>query len=70
MEAFKFELFDIVSVGHFSIDSISLPGRRLPYIILGGSVAYVSLAAKRLGANVSIISKVGEGFSTSLLVVA
>ncbi|MEM1553218.1 MAG: PfkB family carbohydrate kinase [Candidatus Bathyarchaeia archaeon] len=54
--------FDIVSVGHFSIDSINLPNRRLPYIILGGSVVYVSLSAKRLGANVSIISKVGEDF--------
>jgi sugar/nucleoside kinase (ribokinase family) len=66
-EAFKFELFDIISVGHFSIDSISLPGRRLPYVILGGSVAYVSLAAKRLGANVSIISKVGEDFPQAYL---
>lgn len=66
-EAFKFESFDIVSVGHFSIDSISLPGRRLPYIILGGSVAYVSLAAKRLGANVSIISKVGGDFPQAYL---
>ncbi|MEM2466518.1 MAG: hypothetical protein QXZ47_04400, partial [Candidatus Bathyarchaeia archaeon] len=55
--------FDIISVGHFSIDSIiNLPERRLPYIILGGSVAYVSFSARRLGANVSIISKVGEDF--------
>lgn len=55
-------MFDLVSVGHFCIDSINLPSRHLPYIILGGSVTYVSLAAKRLGANVSLISKVGEDF--------
>jgi sugar/nucleoside kinase (ribokinase family) len=54
--------FDIVSVGHLCIDSISFPNRPLPYIILGGSAAYVSLAARRLGASVSIISKVGGDF--------
>ncbi|MEM1563396.1 MAG: PfkB family carbohydrate kinase [Candidatus Bathyarchaeia archaeon] len=59
--------FDIISVGHFSIDSIKLPNRQLPYVILGGSVAYVSLAAKRLGANVSIISKVGGDFPKAYL---
>ena len=59
--------FEIVSVGHFSIDSINLPNRQLPYIILGGSVAYVSLSARRLGANVSIISKVGEDFPEAYL---
>ncbi|MEM2937348.1 MAG: carbohydrate kinase family protein [Candidatus Bathyarchaeia archaeon] len=55
-------MFDIVSAGHFCIDSIILPSRHAPYIILGGSVTYVSLAAKRLGANVSVISKVGGDF--------
>jgi len=59
--------FDIVSVGHFSIDSINLPNRRLPCVILGGSVTYVSLSAKRLGANVSIISKVGGDFPEAYL---
>jgi sugar/nucleoside kinase (ribokinase family) len=56
------KLFDIVSTGHFCIDSIILPSRHAPYVILGGSVTYVSLAAKRLGANVSVISKVGGDF--------
>ncbi len=60
-------MYDVVSVGHFSIDSINLPNRQLPYIILGGSVAYVSLSAKRLGANVSIISKVGGDFPEAYL---
>jgi sugar/nucleoside kinase (ribokinase family) len=49
-------------VGHFCIDSIILPNRKAPYVILGGSVAYVSLAAKNLGANVSVISKIGSDF--------
>ncbi|MEM3788963.1 MAG: PfkB family carbohydrate kinase [Candidatus Bathyarchaeia archaeon] len=59
--------FDIVAAGHFSIDLISLPNRQLPYNILGGSVTYVSLSAKRLGANVSIISKVGGDFPQAYL---
>lgn len=55
-------MFDIVCVGHFCIDSIILPNRKTPYVILGGSVAYVSLAAKNLGASVSVISKIGIDF--------
>ncbi|MEM3581017.1 MAG: PfkB family carbohydrate kinase [Candidatus Bathyarchaeia archaeon] len=57
----------MVSAGHFCIDLISLPNRQRPYVILGGSVAYVSLSAKRLGANVSIISKVGGDFPEAYL---
>ena len=59
--------FDIVSVGHLCIDSISFSNRQLPYIILGGSAAYVSLAARRLGASVYIISKVGGDFPEAYL---
>ena len=55
-------MFDLVSVGHFSIDSILLPHRKTPFVVLGGSVAYVSLAARRLNARVSVISKVGSDF--------
>ncbi len=55
-------MFDIVSVGHFSIDSIFLPSRPTPFVVLGGSVAYVSLAARRLDSRVAIISKVGDDF--------
>jgi sugar/nucleoside kinase (ribokinase family) len=55
-------LFDVVSVGHFSIDSIFLPSRQTAFIVLGGSVAYVSFAARRLDARVSVISKVGADF--------
>ncbi|MEM3578146.1 MAG: PfkB family carbohydrate kinase [Candidatus Bathyarchaeia archaeon] len=53
---------DVAAVGQFSIDSILLPSNQKPYIILGGSVAYVALSAQRLGANVSVISKVGGDF--------
>jgi sugar/nucleoside kinase (ribokinase family) len=55
-------VFDIVSVGHFSIDSIFLPDRNAPFVVLGGSSAYVSFAARRLDARVSVISKVGNDF--------
>jgi cytidine kinase len=56
------EIFDLSVVGHFSIDSLKLPSRPKPYKVLGGAVAYVSLEARRLGATVSIISRVGKDF--------
>jgi len=52
---------DIAVVGHFSMDSIILPGKQ-PCTILGGAVAYVSLVARVLGASASVISKVGGDF--------
>jgi sugar/nucleoside kinase (ribokinase family) len=60
-------VFDIVSVGHFSIDSIFLPDRNTPFVVLGGSVAYVSFAARRLDARVSVVSKVGSDFPAAYL---
>jgi sugar/nucleoside kinase (ribokinase family) len=60
-------VFDIVSVGHFSIDSIFLPSRNTPFVVLGGSVAYVSFAARRLDARVSVVSKVGSDFPAAYL---
>ena len=60
-------MFDIVSVGHFAIDSIFLPDRNTPFIVLGGSVAYVSFAARRLDATVSVVSKVGGDFPKAYL---
>ncbi|MBC7131094.1 hypothetical protein H5T51_07760 [Candidatus Bathyarchaeota archaeon] len=60
-------MFDISTVGHFCIDSIILPNRKKPCTILGGSVTYTSLAAARLGASVSIISKVGSDFPKAYL---
>lgn len=55
-------MFDIVTVGHFTVDSIFLPDRQVPFVVLGGSAAYVSFAARRLDARVSVISKVGGDF--------
>jgi sugar/nucleoside kinase (ribokinase family) len=55
-------VFDIVPAGHFAIDSILLPDRKAPFVVLGGSVTYVSLAARRLDARVSVVSKVGSDF--------
>jgi sugar/nucleoside kinase (ribokinase family) len=60
-------VFDIVSIGHFAIDSIFLPDRSTPFIVLGGSVAYVSFAARRLDATVSVVSKVGGDFPKAYL---
>ncbi|MEM3703720.1 MAG: hypothetical protein QXX79_04815 [Candidatus Bathyarchaeia archaeon] len=60
-------MFDIVLAGHFCIDSIFLPSKQIPYVVLGGSVTYASIAARRLGASVSIISKVGEDFPEAYL---
>ena len=60
-------MFDIVSVGHFSIDSIFLPGKPKPFVVLGGSIVYVSFAARRLDARVAIISKVGSDFPNAYL---
>jgi len=53
---------DIVSVGHLTIDRIFLPNRSVPFMVLGGSPTYVSLAASCLDARVSVVSKVGGDF--------
>jgi len=55
-------VFDIVSVGHLCIDSILLPERLTPFVVLGGATTYVSIAAARLEARVAAISNVGEDF--------
>lgn len=55
-------VFDITPAGHFAIDSIFLPDRHMPFVVLGGSVTYVSFVARRLGSSVSIVSKIGDDF--------
>jgi len=57
-----FQNSDVAVVGHFAIDTIRLPSRSAPFVVLGGSVTYVSFVAKRLDAMVSVISKVGGDF--------
>lgn len=56
-------MFDIVTVGHFAIDTIHSPRIAVPKPTLGGPPTYVSAAAAKLGAKVSVVSKVGEDFS-------
>lgn len=58
---------DIAVIGHFSIDTILLPSRTAPFVILGGAATYTSFAAKRLEATVSVISKVGGNFPEAYL---
>jgi len=58
---------DLAVVGHFSIDTLNLPTRTAPFIILGGAVTYTSLAAKNLDAKTQIISRVGEHFPQAYL---
>ncbi len=58
---------DITVVGHFSIDSILLPSRPHAFMMLGGSVTYVSLVTKRLDGKARIISKVGADFPQAYL---
>jgi len=53
---------DLVTVGHFAIDTISSPKIIPARTTLGGSATYVSVAAAKLGMKVSVISKVGDDF--------
>jgi len=56
-------MFDLVTVGNFTIDLIISNGIANPSPILGGPPTYVSLSARQLGSKVSVISKVGKDFS-------
>ena len=58
-------MFDIVTIGHFAIDYIvsSKIGQSKP--TLGGPPTYTSLAARKLGAKVSAVSKIGDDFPVS-----
>jgi len=59
--------FDLVTVGHFAIDSILSPKIIHRREALGGPPTYVSVAAAKLGAKVSVISKVGDDFPREYL---
>ena len=60
-------MFDIATVGHFTIDFIKTPLEEMTKLTLGGPPTYVSLAARNLGAKVSVISNVGEDFPSIYL---
>jgi len=55
-------MFDLITTGHFTIDWIFSPKIASPQPTLGGPPTYVSLAARKLDAKVSVISKVGGDF--------
>ena len=59
--------FDIVTVGHFAIDTIDSPKMTQVTTSVGGPPTYVSVAAARLGAKVAVISKVGSDFPEEYL---
>ena len=61
------QTFDVAVAGHFAIDTIRLPSRPKPFVVLGGSVTYVSFVTKLLDGTVSIISKVGGDFPESYM---
>ncbi len=54
-------MYDIVIVAHFALDIIIKNGVKRP-LRLGGPPLYGSIAARRLGGRVGIVSKVGEDF--------
>ena len=55
-------MFDLITVGHLAIDLVSSPRIISPKPRLGGPPTYVSLAAVKLDAKVSVVSKVGQDF--------
>jgi sugar/nucleoside kinase (ribokinase family) len=58
---------DVAVVGHFSVDTLVLPTRKLPFTVLGGATTYTSFIVKRLDASASVISKVGANFPEAYL---
>jgi len=60
-------MFDLVTVGHFAIDLIFSPTIAQPRDTLGGPPTYCSLAARKMDAYVSVISKVGHDFPTEYI---
>jgi sugar/nucleoside kinase (ribokinase family) len=61
------ESLDVTTVGHLCIDSIILPSRSKPFMVLGGATTYTSFVAKRLDVSAAVISKVGEDFPEAYL---
>ncbi|MEM2321282.1 MAG: carbohydrate kinase family protein [Candidatus Bathyarchaeia archaeon] len=60
-------MFDLVTIGHFSIDLILPLGARKPRRRLGGPPTYTSMSARKLGATVSVMSRVGGDFPEAYL---
>ena len=58
---------DVAVVGHLCIDTIILPTRTAPFVVLGGAATYTSFAVKRLESTASVISRVGGNFPEAYL---
>lgn len=54
-------MFDLAVIGHYTIDQI-ITKEVEPKPTLGGPPTYTSIAARRMGATVTVISKVGKDF--------
>ena len=67
LKGFKMKVFEIVTVGHFAIDYIVLPRLGIVSQSLGGSPTFVSIAARKLDAQVGVISKVGGDFPNNYI---
>lgn len=62
-----FGMFDLVTVGHLSIDYVISPKIMHSRETLGGPPTFCSLAARKLDARVSIVSKVGADFPSKYI---
>lgn len=60
-------MFDLATVGHIAIDLIRSRVSPSGVLALGGAPTYGSLAARRLDAEVTVLSKVGEDLSDEQL---
>ena len=56
---------DLVVIGNLTLDRIKTPSYEID--TFGGTVAYASITAKRLGTFVGIVSKIGSNFSQRYL---
>lgn len=58
-------MFDLVVVGHFTIDEVILQGEKRTQA--GGAALYTSIAAAKMGLKVGVISKVGHDYPKKYL---
>lgn len=58
-------MFDLVVVGHFTIDEVILGGERRTQA--GGAALYTSIAAAKMGLRVGVVSKVGYDYPKKYL---
>lgn len=64
--AHKAETLDLVVVGHLLNETIEFPDRTIGPV-LGSPAAYISVAAKRLGAEVGLVTRIGNDMPRELM---